>query len=75
MSMGYNANNHSLNLSNSEEIVFVSKRRRHKFGTAKTLDGLRRVKNIKILGIAALTNSLSINLIHAGFVYLKNFAR
>jgi len=34
------------------ESFFVDKRRKHKRDTPKTLGGLRRVQNIKILGIA-----------------------
>jgi len=42
------ANNLSLNLSKSEEIVFRDKRRKHKFDTHKNnfIDGLSRVQNI-----------------------------
>lgn len=54
-----NTNNLSLNLSKSNEIVFVDKRRKHKFHVPNTLDGLKRVQNIKILGVT-FTNGLSV---------------
>ena len=53
------SNNLSLNLSMSEEIVFVDKRKKHKFNIPDTLDGLKRVQNIKILGVT-FTNGLSV---------------
>ena len=53
------SNNLSLNLSKSEEIVFVDKRKKHKFNIPDTLDGLKRVQNIKILGVT-FTNGLSV---------------
>ena len=53
------SNNLSLNLSKSEEIVFVDKRKKHKINTPDTLDGLKRVQHIKILGVT-FTNSLSV---------------
>ena len=53
------SNNLSLNLCKSEEIVFVDKRKKHKINTPDTLDGLKRVQNIKILGVT-FTNSLSV---------------
>jgi len=55
------ASNLSLNLSKSEEIVFVDKRKKHKINTPDTLDGLTRVQHIKILGVT-FTNSLSVTL-------------
>ena len=58
-------NNLSLNLSKSEETVIVDKRRNCtcRFDIPKTigLDGLRRVENIKILGVT-LANGLSVTL-------------
>ena len=54
------SNNLSLSLSMSEEIVFVDKRKKHKFNIPDTLDGLlKRVQNIKILGVT-FTNGLSV---------------
>jgi len=53
------SNNLSLNLSKSEEIVFVDKRKKHKFNIPDALDGLKRVQNIKILGVT-FTNGLSV---------------
>ena len=53
------SNNLSLNLSKSEEIVFVDKRKKHKFNIPDTLDGLKRVQNIKSLGVT-FTNGLSV---------------
>jgi len=38
------SNNLCLNLSKSEEIVFVDKRKKHKFNIPDTLDGLKRAK-------------------------------
>ena len=56
-------NNLSLNLSKNEEIVFVDKRIKHKFDISKTIDGLKRVENIKILGVtSSFTNGLSVTL-------------
>jgi len=52
------SNNLSLNLSKSEEIVFAAKRKKHKFNIPDTLDGLKRVQNIKIL-VVIFTNGLS----------------
>jgi len=37
----------------------VDKRKRHKFNIPDTLDGLKRVQNIKILGVT-FTNGLSV---------------
>ena len=76
------SNNLSLNLSKSEEIVFVDKRKKHKFNIPDTLDGLKRVQNIKILGVT-FTNGLSITphvqhlaTSNTQILYaLKNFAR
>jgi len=34
-----------------QEIVFVDKRKKHKFNIPDTLDGLKRVQNSKILGV------------------------
>jgi len=40
-------------------LVFVDKRKKHKINTPDTLDGLKRVQHIKILGVT-FTNSLSV---------------
>jgi len=44
-------NNLSLNFSKSEEIVFIYKRRKSNYQTPETLNGLKRIQHIKILGI------------------------
>ena len=54
-------NNLSLNLSKSEEIVFIDKRRKSHFQTPETLNGLKRIQHIKILGVT-FTNGLSVTL-------------
>jgi len=53
------SNNLSLNRSQSEEIVFVDKRKKHKINIPDTLHGLIRVQNIRILGVT-FTNSISV---------------
>jgi len=52
-------NNLSLNLSKSEETVFIGKRRKSHYQTPETLSGLKRVQHIKILGVT-FTNGLSV---------------
>ena len=53
--------NLSLDLSKSEEIVFIDKRRKSNYQTPETLNGLKRVQHIKILGVT-FTNGLSVSL-------------
>jgi len=52
-------NNLTLNFSNSEQIIFVDKRRRTNSHIPNVSCGLKHVQNIKILGVT-LTNSLSV---------------
>jgi len=54
-------NNLSLNLSKSEEIVFIDKRRKSHYQTPETLNGLKRIQHIKILGVT-FTSGLSVSL-------------
>ena len=54
-------NNLSINLSKSEEIVFIDKRRKSHYKTSETLNGLKRIQRIKILGVS-FTNGLSVTL-------------
>ena len=51
----------SLNLSKSEQNVFIAKRRKSHFQTPETLNGLKRIQDIKILGVT-FTNSVSVTL-------------
>ena len=54
-------NNLSLNISKSEETVFIDKRRKSNYQTPETLYDLKRIQHIKILGVT-FTNGLSVTL-------------
>ena len=49
----------SLDLSKSEEIVFIDKRRKSNYKTPEMLNALKRIQHIKILGVT-FTNGLSV---------------
>ena len=54
-------NNLSLNLSKSEEIVFIDKRRESHFQTPEMLNGQEHIQHIKIF-VVTFTNGLSVTL-------------
>ena len=54
------ANNLTLNLGNSEEIIFNDKWRKQSFDIPFVLTGLRRVHSMKILGVT-VSNGMSVS--------------
>lgn len=54
------ANNLTLNLSKSEEIIFVDKRRKRVFDIPMELPDLRRVHTLKVLGVT-VSNGFSVS--------------
>ena len=54
------ANNLTLNLGKSEEIIFNDKRRKQSFDIPSELTGLRRVHSMKILGVT-ISNGMSVS--------------
>ena len=54
------ANNLTLNIAKSQEILFSDKRRKEKFSAPAKIAELKRVQTIKILGVT-VTNGLSVS--------------